>query len=331
MALRRLTVKRNDGDAPCALTGVPAPVRSHGRACSPAQVLEICLDHVGLRLGYDAIMGLSGLALRAPHLPDDNALAAEERAALKTLAGTLTPALRVHEPAPDEALRLVIGAIDTGLPCAALGWGSEKEAWAVICGYDRGRGRLLGHCLLDHPRMEYESWPAELSLLVTLDAPPRLQSREAIRSAVVRAAQSWRGKVGRAWERWIAASAGAPSGTAPARADERPHPAMYPATAALLIDARAAAERFARGLAERQEPLPAAWLMRAAERFAREIELLEATMTGGVEEFAGPEQREAWADRLTTAARLDEAGFADLRRAWSADFGPEEAEEDELS
>ena len=59
MALRRLTVKRNDGDAPCARTGVPAPVRSHGRACSPAQVLEICLDHVGLRLGYDAIMGPS--------------------------------------------------------------------------------------------------------------------------------------------------------------------------------------------------------------------------------------------------------------------------------
>ncbi len=327
MALRRLTVKRNDGDAPCALTGVPAPVRSPGRACALAQVLEICLDHVGLRLGYDTIMGLSGLALRAPHLPDDDALAAEERVALKTLAGTLTPALRVHEPAPDDALRLVIGAIDAGLPCAALGWGSEKEAWAVICGYDRGRGRLLGHCLLDHPRMEYESWPAELSLLVTLDGPPRLQGREAIRSAVVRAAQSWHRDVGRAWERWIAASAGAPPGTAPALSDDRPHPAAaYSATAALLIDARAAAERFARVLAERQEPLPAAWLMRAAERFAREIELLESTMTGGVEEFAESEQREAWADRLTAAARLDEAGFADLRRAWSADFGPEEAE-----
>lgn len=327
MALRRLAVRRDDGDGPRALTGVPAPVRGRGRACSLAQVLAICLDRAGLRLGYDAIMGLSGLAFRPPRPSDDDALAAEERAAIEALAAALDPPLRIHEPPSDEALTLVMTAVDAGLPCAAVGWGSEKDAWAVICGYDRSRQRLLGHCLLDGPRAEYESWPPDPAFLVTMDGAPRPKGPEAIRATLLRAAASWEDVVAPAWERWISrlrALADAP--LAPDQEDEACSVAVHLSAASLLMDARTAAQGFLRAIADYQEPLCAAWLLRAAEGYGRVVELLEAGAPLPEEMPADPAQREAWVDRLASAARLDATAFGDLGRAWSADYPPDEAD-----
>ena len=324
MALRRLTVQGQEGNGPRALVGVPAPQRSQGRACSLAQVLEICLDRVGLRLGYDAIMGLSGLAFRAPRPRDNDALAAEECAAVEALADALSPPLRLYQPTASEALGLVTTAVDAGLPCAALGWGSEKDSWAVICGYDHARERLVGHCLLSYPRAEYESWPPDLAILVTMEGVPRPTGASAIGAALRRATEAWQGVVGPAWESWIAQVRALPERAAQSWAEEMDRPAAAQlAAAGLLTDARAAAEGFLRASADYQEPLPAAWLMRAAEGYGRVVELLEAGAGVTPEALSKAGERDAWADRLEAAARADQAALSDLQRAWTADFEPE--------
>lgn len=324
VALRKLVVPGKGDDAPRALPGVPPPLRGRGRACSLAQVLEICLGRAGLHLGYDAIMGLSGLAFAAPRAVGSATLAPEECAAVETLADALDPPPRLHRPTPREALALVRSAVDAGLPCAALGWGSEKDSWAVICGYDRARERLVGHCLLGNPREEYESWPAELTVLVTMTAAPRPTGAEAVMAALRQAAETWESAVGPAWERWIAGVRALPELSAQSWAEAvDAGVAAHLAVTELLADARTAAEGFLRASAEYQEPLPAAWLLRAAEGYARVVELLEAGACMIAEALGDAEQREAWADRLEAAARADRAAVSDLRRAWIAEFEPD--------
>lgn len=303
MAPRRLTVARDSDQGPRALTGVPAPLRGRGREFSLAQVLEICLERAGLPLDYDAIMGLSGLAFCPPIATPDTTLGAG-REAVETLSLALDPPLQVHEPEPEEALQLVAEAVTAGLPCAALGWGSEKEAWAVICGYDRSRARILGHCLLDEPREQLESWPPELDLLVTMAGQPRFQGSEVLAGALERAANTWEG-VAAAWESWI----------------ELVHTGLdtsmpeHLTRVQMLADARATAALFLQAGAQHLEPIPAAWLLRAADGFERVVERIENL----------PEDAQ-WADHLEAVARIDEAAFTNLRLALTAEFEPEAEE-----
>lgn len=324
MASRRLNVPRSGEDAPKALPGVVTPVRGSGRACDLAHVLEIVFDHSGLNLGYDAIMGLSGLAFHTPHDPFPPRLdPAEAVTAIETLSAAVEPGLQLHrgEQSPDAIMEIVSVSVDQGRPCAALGWGSVKERWSVICGYDRRRERLLGHCVLEEPRERYESWPPTLELLVTLPAAPRARGREAIDRAITTAGEKMQNEGQDAWERWTEALFAL---------DDTP-PIGHMLAVELVADARTAAAVFLDAVADHYEPIPAAWLHSAAERCRALVGLLEAG--GGPlhpETFVLLEDqmaRDSWVESLRLAARIDEAIAADLRLSLKAEYPPDEAEE----
>ncbi len=322
MASRRLNVPRSGEDAPKALPGIVAPVRGSGRACDLAHVLEIVFDYSGLRLGYDAIMGLSGLAFRTPHDPFASQLhPAEAVAAIETLSTAIEPGLQVHqgELSPDAIMEAVSVSVNQGRPCAALGWGSIKERWSVICGYDRGRERLLGHCVLEEPREQYESWPPTLELLVTLPAQPRPGGRRAIDRAIAAAGEQMQNEGQDAWERWTQALLAL---------DDAP-PAGHMSAVEFVADARTAAAAFLDAVADLHEPIPAAWLRNAAERCRALVGLLEAGGPLNPETLALLEDQTArvsWIESLRLAARIDEAVAADLRLSLKAEYPPEEAE-----
>jgi len=324
MAPRRLRVDGFDGSAPVAIPGVPAPLRGRGRANDLAAVLEIAIAHTGLRLGYDLLMGLSRLAFRTSPDPFAAALGREDAAgALAGLGAALAPAPELHEaPAlgPGGVLELVATAVDGALPCAALGWGSVKDRWSIICGYDRARERLLGHCLLDEPRAQYESWPPNPDLLITMPSAPRPRRAETLDGTIRAAAATWDARNAARWAAWQRAL----------RDLDAAPPVGHIAAVELLADARTAAAGFLEALADRLEPIPAAWLRRAAERYRTLVEALE---TGGApidqETLAlleAPEAREAWADALARAAAIDQAAAADLRLSLEATWTPDDAE-----
>jgi len=324
MAPRRLRVDGFDGSAPVAIPSVPAPLRGRGRANDLADVLEIAIAHTGLRLGYDLLMGLSGLAFRTPPDPFAAGIAREDTAAaLTVLATALAPAPELHDAralGPGAVLELVAAAVADALPCAALGWGSVKDRWSIICGHERARERLLGHCLLDEPRAQYESWPPNPELLITMPAAPWPRGVEALTGAIRAAAAAWEGHGASRWAAWSRAL----------RDLDAAPPVGHIAAVELLADARSAAAGFLEALAERLEPIPAAWLRRASERYRTLVEALE---TGGAPRgaealalLAAPEAREAWADSLARAAVIDEAAAADLRLSLTATWTPDEAE-----
>lgn len=324
MAPQRLRVNGFDGSAPRAIPGVPAPLRGAGRAHDLASVLDIIVAQAGLRLGYDVVMGLSGLAFRVPVDPFAATLSAEDGvAAIERLSGAIEPGLKLHDGRgmpPSAILDAVAAAVDSSLPCAVLGWGSEKGHWSVIAGYDRSRERLLGHCLLDAPREQYESWPPNPTLLVTLPAHPRPRGVRALDEAIRAAGADWTAHAASRWAKWVRAvrelTAAPPSG--------------HIAAIEMLADARNAAARFLDALADRLEPLPAAWLRRAAERYAALAEALETGATprneDALTDMADRAAREQWAEALAAAARIDEAAAADLRLSQEATWLPEEAD-----
>jgi len=325
MAPTRLQVAGQDGGTPKALPGVPAPLSGSGRAHSLAHVLEIALAQAGPSLGYDAVMGISGLAFRTPADPWAPGLTAEEAAAaVEALNAALEPGLELHRAGgdltPDRAIDLVAACIDGGRPCAALGWGSVKESWSVICGYDRARGRLLGHCVLDTPREQYESWPPTLELLIAMPGRPGPSGPGALAEAVRRAGDAWEQTGRERYGRWVAA----------VHALDAAPPPEHVAAVELLADARNAAAAFVAALAERREAIPAAWLSRAAERYREIVELLEAADVPRTSEALAllddEPARRAWADSLAAVARAEEAAAHDLRMSLTADDPPGDAD-----
>lgn len=321
---KRLSFDGYDGSKPVAIRAVPAPLVADGRAHSLARVLEIVLDHVGLRLGYDPIMGLCGLAFRTPPWPAQaDPTVAESTEALKALSGALGGCLRVlgGEEAPPEAevLDAVAASVDAGWPCIALGWGSDKEHWSVIAGYDRGKERLIGHCLLETAREQYESWPPTVEVLAVLRDRPRPRGAGAIEEALQEGARRWEDSGAARYEAWVVemrALDGAP-GAGHERAVE------------LLADARAAAAGFARQVAEREREIAAAWLRQAAQQWREVVRLLEARGVPyspealmALESAAG---REDWAELLEAAMRMEAKAARSVRLSATADYLPEEA------
>lgn len=324
MSARRLTVARGGGLPRRVLPGVPAPLRGQARAHSLAQALEIALDYAGTGLDYDAIMGLSGLAFRTPHWPGEPGPSREEWLdAIAALQSVLTAQITVYgsegPPDPTEAMVAVAAAIEAGVPCVALGWGSVKEEWSVIAGYDQAKGALAGHCLLDEPRGACESWPAELDLLVV--PPPEVAvAVEAVIPALVAAAQACVESMGdepcRAWAEAIW-GASEPPDTAHERAVQ------------LLADSRTAAVAFLGRLADVEDSIRGQWLARAARHLDDLILLVEGR--GGpplspeaAMALADRAGRAKWAARLEEIARVDALAFAALRRSLDADFPPGE-------
>ncbi|MGC9317462.1 MAG: hypothetical protein ACP5KN_05430 [Armatimonadota bacterium] len=320
MTARRLQV--TSGDGPTVLSGIAGPLRDVGRAHSLAQVLDIALAEAGLRLGYDAVMGMTGLAFRVPPWPDSAGLSREEiAAAVAGLDAAIAGGVRLHEvESPHHAMRLGQEAVDAGVPCPALGWGSVKESWSIICGYDAASDRLLGHCLLDAPRERYEAWPPTVKLMIALPDSPSARGRAALTAAVQAGHRGWEESGRERYRVWIAAVEGLEAAPGP----------EHEVAVELLADARAASAGFLESLAELEEPIPGAWLRRAAELHRRVVEGLEARgATHSPEVMAALETaggREAWVERLRALLRLEERAFEALRLSATADYPPEEAD-----
>lgn len=320
MTAQRLHVSSEDG--PAVLSGVPAPLRGVGRAHSLAQVLDIALSEAGLRLGYDALMGLTGLAFRTPPWPEGPGLSAEETAAaVAALDAAIAGDVRLHQVGPaEDAMRLAQEAIDAGVPCPALGWGSVKESWSIICGYDAAKQRLLGHCLLDAPPERYEAWPPTAELMIALPGSPSAGGREVLTGAVQAAHRRWDDSGRARYRAWIAA----------VQDSDAPPGPEHEVAVELLADARTASAGFLERLAELEEPIPQSWLRRAAELHRRVVEGLEARgATHSPEVLAALETvggRDAWAEQLRSLLRLEERAFEALRLSAVADYPPEEAD-----
>ena len=225
------------------------------------------------------------------------------------------------ERAPSEAAALdaVAAAIDAGHLCVAFGWGSEKDRWSVITGYDRGKTRLLGHCTLDAPRERYEAWPPALRLLVAITDRPHPKGPAAIEDALAAGARRWTAEGAVRYAAWIAEL----------RALDGPPEAAHELAVELLADSRAAAAGFAERVAGFEPEVPAAWLARAAEHWRELVLLLESRgLPHSLEALEALETRagrEDWADLLVMASRLEESAASALRQARSADYPPEEA------
>jgi len=321
---RRLSFQGYDGSHPVAIPGIIAPLRGDGRAHGLAQTLEIALSHDELSLGYDALMGLCGLAFRTPSWPQPPAPTIEDAAAaVGALSDALSGCMRLLrgiEAASEGALiDTVAAAVDAGRLCVALGWGSEKDRWSVITGYDRGKMRLLGHCTLDAPRERYEAWPPALSVLVAITDRPLPRGPEAVEEALRRGATRWSEEGAGRYAAWIEEL----------RLLDEPPGAAHELAVELLADARATAAGFAEGVARYEPEVPAAWLARAAEHWRELVLLLEARgLPHSMEALDALETREGradWADLLEMAARHEEQAAAAIRRAHSADYPPEEA------
>ncbi|GEM_PF-5424822 len=322
---RRLSFQGYDGSHPVALPGVPAPLRGEGRAHSLAQTMEIALRRAGLPLGYGVVMGLSGLAFRTPEWPGTLHLAPQEIAqAVEELSQALGRCLTLTEGAgqsEDEVLAAVARVVEQGRPCVALGWGSEKHEWSVITGYDRGKRRLLGHCLLDAPREQYEAWPPALAMLVTTAARPRPRGPEAVEAALQSGARRLEEEGAARYCAWIEEMR---------LLDDVPDPG-HELAVELLADARTAAAEFAEEVAAYEPEVPAAWLARAGELWREVVRLLEARGLPGsaeaLEALQTREGREDWAELLEAAARIEAEAATAIERAHRVDFPPEEAAE----
>ena len=325
MMARRLKIGDSSGKAPRAIPGVPAPLSSAGRAHSLAQTLEIALDVMNLTLGYEAVMGLSGLAWRTPPWPKDPTLSCEEAvAAAESLGAALGGSIRLIRgddgPSPMEAYALVQAAVDAGRPSVALGWGSVKDEWSIVCGYDPSKERLLGHCLLDEPREQYESWPPEFALLLTLTSTPRPSGRDAIDRSLRAASQrlSTEGASSlRECARELRESEEVPSFT-------------HEVAIELLADARSSAAGFAEQVAHHSGEIAAAWLMQAANLWRSEVELIESRGAPHTPEALAwletREGREAWAATIERAASLDERAAGAVKCSSTADYLPSEVD-----
>ena len=320
---RRLSFQGYDGSHPVALPGVPAPLRGEGRSHSLAQTLEIALRRAGLPLGYNVVMGLSGLAFRTPRWPGAPEVAAEDATrAVGELSEALGQCLALTDGAgqsEDELLAAVARAVDQGRPCVALGWGSEKHEWSIITGYDHGKRRLLGHCLLDAPREQYEAWPPALAMLVTVTGRPQPRGPEAVEAALQRGARRLEEEAAARYRTWIEEMR---------LLDDAPD-AAHELAVELWADARAAAAEFAEEVAAYEPEVPAAWLARAAELWREVVRLLEARglpqSAEALEALQTREGRGDWAELLEAAAGMEAEAASAIERAHAVDFPPEEA------
>lgn len=321
---RRLSFSGYDGGKPVAIPDVPPPLRGDGRAHSLARCLEIALDRSGLSLGYDAIMGLCGLAFRTPPWPKSPAPTLYDATeAIQAISAALGGSLKIlGHPTPgagEKLIEAVADSVEEGRPCIALGWGSAKDHWSVITGHDRAKGRLIGHCLLDAPRGRYESWPPTAQVLVVIADRPSPRGPDAVRDALQAGACRWAEEGRERYRGW----------TEKMRSLDEPPSGGHEQAVELLADARAAAASFAEQVAALEREIPAAWLARAAERWRQAVQLLEARgVPHSPEALAALEDaegREDWADLLQAASDLEDEAAAAVRLSLSADYLPDEA------
>ncbi len=323
MDVKRLVVSEPDDARRRLMPGVPAPLIGLARSHSLCQALEIALDQAGVGVDYDGLMAFSGLALRTPEWPGDPEPSREDYAtALEAVDDALGGALRVQGLGggavdASEAMEAVVAAIDAKRPAVAFGWGSVKDEWSVIAGYDENAGTVVGHCRLSEPRDGYESWPAAFDMLVTIEAEVRIDIERTLVGVIRQGHLGW-DETGRVrYRRWIEAVREATE--CPEMAHER--------AVQLLYDSRSAAALFFEGVAEGDDSVCGAWLDHAAGLLAELVEMIEGRggppfSDAALASLAEDDGRARWAQRLERMAGIEDDVARALRRSLTAEYPP---------
>jgi len=288
------------------------------------------LSHQGRNIGYDAAMGLTGLTAVLPVGDDLHDPGLELPGRARVPDGLRALGLKAHLWAADDPVPLsdaLRPAIDAGFAVPAFGWPEPGDGWAVVTGYDLGRGVLCG-------------WPARSDLETYLGAPPAgsaavlcLEAREPLgRSEAAQEALAWAGEQGpelhAAYERW--------AGMVDARWAEDPeHPASldrvlrHERLTEGLADARSAAASFYRRCADILDALPSQWLLAAADLCDQLVACVESRQpplfsNKMPKALATEAWREQWRRQIADLATLDLRIAWHVGKAQTANFAPDE-------
>jgi len=326
MPIKRLTVRRRASEGGRVLPDVPAPAGLEAGSCGLVRALMAAIQHAGVPVGYDALMGLSGIAfmLTMPDGPTD--LRTSDLTASRVLEGIRAVGLganaQVFEAGSKPVADLVQGAVDAGRAVALLGWPNDGDDWSVITGYDPSRGIICG-------------WPAHYradsylgaepggsaALLLQAGAEPT-QQPQAVRQALAWALQQ-APRVAETYEQWATSLEGE-WGTDPEDPEMLRAVGAHEALCERLTDGRLSAARFLGHCVDMFSAVCSPWLAKAAQAYQAAAETLEARQPPVhddriLQALVSPEWRQEWALTLQTVASHDAEAADCLRRFLKGD------------
>jgi len=276
---RLAVIREREGSA--RVKGIP-PIRgfANGRECTFMHCLELVLEAIGRPVGYDDLMGISGMAFRLQFratgwdVGNPDPLVGERCLDHLFAALGLEHEVRIvqqYEFGPNHALREAVKrSIDAGIPVLAANI-MPPDDWGIITGYRPDRTWLCraynGNAqVIDQVN---KGWPTAVVLITERRARPLSKAvhRASLRRGVAMWEQQRSGDFAmghRAYEVWIDALGSV-------RSQRYVHANFW--TYVSLIDARGAAVRYLRSIAGKFGA-EGGVLLEAAVRYDRVVRLL---------------------------------------------------------
>lgn len=338
---RRLTVSRLPTGESRILDGVPSPSGLTAGSCALARALMAMLAHRGRPVGYDALMGLGGIAFMTP-IGEDFRRPVGDRARCEGLAEALA-VVGLHGQVllragaggddqgkgagDDELWEPVCEALERGFAAPVLGWPGAQDDWGIVAGHDRGRGLWCGRPHGYRGDAYLGAPPAGEALVIVREKGPRAQAAQAALRALRRAVEG-RGEVAEAYERW--------EGMLDERWEQDPDAPEHVArvmrhelATEALADARTAAAGFLRSCAGLLGPAGGEWALAAAELYDGLVARIEARRppvldSKAARALASERLRNQWREQLGLIAQLDLEAMDCVARALTSDLGPGE-------
>ncbi len=271
---------------------------------------------------YDALMGLTGLAFVVsvePGFAHDPLAELRSGRIVDTLAALGLDGEPAELDSPEAVVPTVREAVDAGFAVPLLGWPQASDDWALIAGYDTGRGVLCGR-------------PADGSEDAYLGAPPRGHAAVIVRGRIAPTdkreaateALQWAARraqdTAQAYETWRAMLGEGGPGTDQPKFETWLHD--HEALAETLADARASAAEFVRHCAAGLGPAAGEGLNRAAEGYDAIADLLDAREPsifgdGIAHCLASESWRAEWSLQIGEIAAIEAEALETIRLALS--------------
>lgn len=305
------------------------PIRgfAKGRDCTFMHCLELILEATGRRIGYDELMGVSGMAFRTQFRVDKWDVGNPDPLVGDNCLDVLFPAIgwkyevrivRRDELAEVDALhRAIRQSVDQGVPVLAANV-IPPEDWGMITGYRRDRLWLCRSYNAQAQQVDQPAtgWPTAVVVLTAkLSLPPRVpihvaSIRRAVENFEKRATVPY-AEGRKAFDEWC-------QSLRTARDRGYLHPNFW--TYIGLIDARGAAVRYLRSIA-REFGSKEIHLKSAADAYDEEVRLLLGAMEYVPPEHQYPdtippiEVRNRQIDILQKARGLEDKAVESLKKA----------------
>lgn len=328
---RRLNLTRPPLGDSRLLPDVPRPDLFTAGSCTLARALMALCAHRERVVGYDAIMGLCGMAFSLPvtesFLPADSESlrCSDVPAGLETLG--LDARLWTGSPDAPPLADAARSAIDAGFAVPVLGWPEGESGWGIVSGYDLGRGVLCGW----PQRVELDSYlgAAPAGSLAVICRGTRVPSPkpEAIERTLARVAANSEA-LGLAYEKWCT-SIDERWERDPEHPDSLDRVLGHERLTEGLADSRAAAARFLRRAADVLGGVRAEWLLAVAEtcdELSAAVEMRQPPLLSDKmpKALATGAWRSRWREQIGHLWTLDLQIAANIGRALTSDLGPDE-------